>query len=66
MAKKTRNKIKQQLEGMHNNFTWLKWHIDQVLNLIGCNQTEMRDALKSLSNEDEQLDKFVQDMYARV
>jgi len=66
MAGNTRGKLKEQFEGVHNNFTWAITHIERGLVLINEHKPELSKAMSSLAEGITTLDKLSQDIYSRL
>ncbi len=66
MAGNTRGKLKEQFEGVHNNFTWAITHLERGLILIQDHKPELSKAMESLSEGITTLDKLAQDIYFRL
>lgn len=66
MAGNTRGKLKEQFEGVHNNFTWAVIHIERASALIKEHNPKLSKAVKSLAIGIETLDELAQDIYSKL
>lgn len=66
MVKGTRNKVKEQIERVHVNFTWVCFHLSKALDLIGDKNPKLTEGLKSLLLGVETLDSLTQDIYSKL
>lgn len=66
MAGNTRGKLKEQFEGVHNNFGWATTHIVKALALIKEHNPKLSEGVKSLAKGIETLDKLAQDIYSKI
>lgn len=66
MAGNTRGKLKEQFEGIHNNFNWILTHIERALVLIGEHKPELSKGIEALANEIKALDEIAQDIYSKL
>ena len=66
MAGNTRGKLKEQFEGVHNNFNWSIRHLQTALELIKDHKPKLSNGVKSLYEEIKALDKLAQDIYAQL
>jgi len=66
MAGNTRGKLKEQFEGIHNNFIWGLTHCERALILIKSHNPSLAKAIKSLQKGIDTLDKLSQDIYSRL
>lgn len=66
MAGNTRGKLKEQFEGIHNNFNWVQTHIERALGLIGEHKPELSEAINSLGVAVNELDKLTLDIYSKL
>lgn len=66
MAGNTRGKLKEQFEGIHNNFNWVLTHIERALGLIGEHKPELSKGIKTLGEGVKTLDELAQDIYSRL
>jgi len=66
MASNTRGKLKENFEGMHRNFDWIKHHITKSVALIQHHKPNLTDALQGLDEQVDQLDELVQQIYSQL
>ena len=66
MARNTRGKLKEELEGIHRNCDWIKQHSEKCLVLIPDGYATLRDSFDALIKIADQLDKFALSVYAKV
>ena len=66
MAGNTRGKLKEQFEGVHNNFNWCLTHIERALGLIKEHKPELSKGIAALGEGVKTLDKLAQDIYSRL
>jgi len=66
MASNTRGKLKENFEGMHRNFDWIKHHISKSVALIGAHKPNLTDALQALDSQVDELDKLTQKIYHQL
>lgn len=66
MAGNTRGKLKEEFEGIHTNFEWVKTHSARALLLIKEHKPELSDAIKNLHKTVDTLDKLAQDIYSKL
>jgi len=66
MAGNTRGKLKEQFEGVHNNFTWAKTHIERALLLIKEHNPKLSAGVKTLGKAIETLDELAQGIYSKL
>ncbi|GAH67396.1 unnamed protein product [marine sediment metagenome] len=66
MAGNTRGKLKEQFEGIHNNFTWCLTHMERALVLIKEHKPELTDGIVAMAEETQTLDKLAQGIYSKL
>jgi len=66
MAGNTRGKLKEHFEGIHRNFDWVMYHSQQCLGLIKDKNKPLSEAVKTLAEGVEALDKLTQDLYSKL
>ena len=66
MAGNTRGKLKEQFEGIHRNFDWCTYHIQQSLLLIKDHKPELSKGIKSLGEGIKALDELAQGLYSNL
>lgn len=66
MAGNTRGKLKEQFEGVHRNFEWIKQHLEKALLLIKEHNPNLSDGVKSLAKGCDVLDELAQKIYGRL
>ena len=66
MASNTRGKLKEEFEGIHRNFDWVMHHCQKSLGLIQDKNPGMTQAMKSLFEGVETLDKIVMELYSKL
>lgn len=66
MAGNTRGKLKEQFEGVHRNFDWIKKHLESALILIKDHHPHLSDSIDSLGKGVDTLDELAQNIYARL
>lgn len=66
MAGNTRGKLKEQFEGIHNNFEWIKTHIERALVLIKEHNPKLADATSAIAEEVKTLDTLAQGIYSKL
>jgi len=64
MASNTRGKLKENFEGMHRNFDWIKHHISKSVALISEHKPNLTESLQALDSQVDELDKLVQKIYS--
>ena len=66
MAGNTRGKLKEEFEGIHRNFDWIKYHIEKALVLIQDKHKPLSDGIKKLNEGCDVLDKLAQGIYGKI
>jgi len=66
MASNTRGKLKEQFEGIHNNFNWVLTHIERALGLISEHKPELSKGIETLGEGVKTLDKLAQGIYSKL
>lgn len=66
MAGNTRGKLKEQFEGVHRNFDWIRKHLLISLELIRDHNPKLSEGVKSLAEGIDTMDELAQDIYARL
>lgn len=66
MAGNTRGKLKEQFEGVHNNFDWALKHLQSATILIAEHKPELTEAVESLGTGVQVLDDLAQGIYAQL
>ncbi|KKM75402.1 hypothetical protein LCGC14_1390620 [marine sediment metagenome] len=66
MAGNTRGKLKEHLEGIHRNFDWVLDHVSKSLTLIDDKKPDLSEALLSLGQAVEELDKLTKEIYLKI
>ena len=66
MAGNTRGKLKEQFEGVHNNFTWAILHTERAIVIIGDHKPELSEAIAKLAGGIQTLDKLAQGIYSKL
>lgn len=66
MAGNTRGKLKEQFEGVHRNFEWIKKHLADSMVLIKDHHPNLSESIESLGKGIDTLDELAQAIYARL
>lgn len=66
MAKSTRNKIKENFEGIHRNFNWITEYNRRNLELIKDVKPGLSSVIRAFDKGVKTLDKLAQDIYSRL
>ncbi|GAG82166.1 unnamed protein product [marine sediment metagenome] len=66
MAGNTRGKLKEQFEGMHRNFEWITYHLQQSLELIKEHKPELSNAIKALHKGAQAMDELARNIYHEI
>lgn len=66
MAGNTRGKLKEEFEGIHTNFDWVKRHCEKALVLIKQHNPSLTASIKSLAEFVDTLDDLAQDVYSKL
>ena len=66
MAGNTRGKLKEQFEGVHRNFEWIKVHLANSLVLIKEHRPNLSESIESLAEGINTMDELAQNIYARL
>lgn len=66
MASNTRGKLKEQFEGIHNNYNWCITHMERALALIKQHKPELTDSILAMYEETKTLDKLAQGIYSKL
>ena len=66
MAGNTRGKLKEQFEGVHNNFNWVLTHIERALILIDEHKPELSKGIEALGKQVKTLDELAQGIYSKL
>jgi len=66
MAGNTRGKLKEQFEGIHNNFNWVLTHIERSLILIDEHKPKLSKGIETLGEGVKTLDKLAQGIYFKL
>lgn len=66
MAATTRGKLKENFEGIHRNFEWIKTYCERSVILLKEMKPELTEAVKLLHTSAETLDNLAQDIYSRL
>jgi len=66
MAGNTRGKLKEKFESVHRNFEWSKRHLAESIVLIKDHRPNLSQALASLADGINELDKLAQNIYSHL
>lgn len=66
MAGNTRGKLKEEFEGIHTNFDWVKKHCEKSLVLIKEHNPKLTESIGLLSTSVQTLDELAQDIYSKL
>lgn len=66
MAGNTRGKLKEQFEGVHRNFEWIKQHLEKSLILIKEHHPHLSSSIDSLNEGCKTLDELAMGIYSRL
>ena len=66
MAGNRRGKLKEQFEGVHRNFDWIRKHLIQSLGLIQEHNPKLSEAVKALAKGVDTLDDITQGIYSKI
>lgn len=66
MAGNTRGKLKEEFEGVHRNFEWVKEHLTKSLILIEEKHPHLRQGVETLAAAVDSLDELAQGIYAKI
>lgn len=66
MAGNTRGKLKEEFEGIHTNFNWIKKHCEKSLALIKEHNPKLTKAVGSLAETVNTLDDLAQSIYSKL
>lgn len=66
MAGNTRGKLKEEFEGIHTNFDWVKKHCEKSLVLIKEHNPKLTESIGLLATSVQTLDELAQDIYSKL
>jgi len=66
MAGNTRGKLKEEFEGIHTNFEWVKKHCEKSLVLIKEHNPNLSGAVDMLGDCVKTLDDLAQQIYSKL
>ena len=66
MAGNRRGKLKEEFEGVHRNFDWVRKHLIQSLALIQEHNPKLSGAVKALAEGVDTLDDITQGIYSKI
>lgn len=66
MAKSTRNKIKENFEGIHRNFSWITEYNKRNLELIKDVKPKLSSAIRAFQKGVKTLDDLALDIYSKL
>lgn len=66
MAGNTRGKLKEEFEGMHRNFDWIKHHCQKSLGLIKDKNPSMKKAMEAVYEGIETFDDLIMKLYSKL
>jgi len=66
MARTTRGKLKENLEGIHRNCEWIKLHCEKSLELLPDDYPQFVNNFNVLVKIVDQLDEFANEIYSHV
>jgi len=66
MARGTRGKLKENLEGIHRNCDWIKAHCAKSLGLLTDEHPDLQKSFSGLAEIANELDKFTQEIYVHI
>lgn len=66
MARNTRGKLKENLEGLHRNCEWIKQHCEKSLAILPDGYASLTKSFEGLIKINDQLDKFAMSIYSKV
>ncbi|MBA7618118.1 hypothetical protein ES703_25439 [subsurface metagenome] len=66
MAGNTRGKLKEHFEGIHRNFDWCIYHVNESLKLIQEKHPHLSEGIKALGKAIQKLDDLAQSIYGRL
>ena len=66
MAGNTRGKLKEEFEGIHTNFEWVKTHCAKSLILIKEHKPNLSESIQKLADTVKTLDELAQKIYGSL
>lgn len=66
MAGNTRGKLKEHFEGIHRNFDWCLYHVNESLKLIAEKHEHLSKGITALGKAIQALDKLSQAIYGKI
>lgn len=66
MAGNRRGKLKEHFEGIHRNFDWIIYHVNQSLDLIGKDNPALSKSIRVLGESINCLDDLAQSIYNKL
>lgn len=66
MAGNTRGKLKEEFEGIHTNFEWVKKHCGKALVLIKEHNPKLSNSIELLADLVDSIDSLAQDVYSKL
>ena len=66
MAGNTRGKLKEHFEGIHRNFDWIVYHINESLKLIKEKHPHLSKGITALGKGVSALDNLAKGIYSKI
>lgn len=66
MAGNTRGKLKEHFEGIHRNFDWILYHVNESLKLIAEKHPHLQSGVESIGKAVLALDELSKKIYGKL
>lgn len=66
MAGNRRGKLKEELEGIHRNYDWIKVHCQKCVIMLEDDNPGLTGFFVSLAVQADEVDKATQEIYSRI
>jgi len=66
MAGNARGKLKEQVEGLHNNFDAARFHCEKAILILEESHPELQEMFRAIAKEMSTLDAMAADIFSRL
>ena len=66
MSSSTRGKVREELEGIHTNLDWARYHATKICVLVGDRRPDITELMEQFARLMQELDTMLAEVYSRI